>query len=246
MTAVVFALGALAYSYLRTPATASAPIEVIPLAESTTVAAATSAPAATTVATPTADEGTDSSTTADSSDLIIAQIVPEDSEVRFIIDGVLNNAPYTVVGTTDQVAGELAIDPSNPAASQVGVIQVNARTLTIDNEFRNRAIKNRILMTDEYEYITFTPTELVGLLESVEIGQSYSFQIVGDLTIRDVTQQVTFDVTAMPESAERLSGTAQTTIAYADFGLSIPEVPQVASVADDVRLEIDFVAVLTA
>jgi len=57
-----------------------------------------------------------------------------------------------------------------------------------------------------------------------------------------VTREVTFDVTLTPVSETRLEGTATSTIRYADFGLSIPRVPSVASVADEVRLEIDFVA----
>lgn len=120
---------------------------------------------------------------------------------------------------------------------------MNARTLTTDNDFRNRAIKNRILSTDQYEFITFTPTQITGLPATGAVGETYSFQIVGDLTIRDVTKAVTFDVTATPLSETRLQGTAQTTIRYADWGIVIPQVRQVASVSDDVRLELDFVAV---
>jgi polyisoprenoid-binding protein YceI len=147
-----------------------------------------------------------------------------------------------VIGTTDQVAGEMSVDPGNPANTKVGVIQVNARTLVTDSDFRNRAIKNAILETDTYEFITFTPTAITGLPETGAVGQSYTFQIVGDLTIRDVTNQVTFDVTANPVSDARLEGTATTTILYKDFGITIPSVPSVASVEDDVRLELDFVA----
>ncbi|HSH79411.1 MAG TPA: YceI family protein [Herpetosiphonaceae bacterium] len=74
------------------------------------------------------------------------------------------------------------------------------------------------------------------------MGQAYTFQIVGDLTIRDVTKEVTFDVSATAQSESRLEGTARTTILYADYGISIPSVPQVASVGDEVKIEIDFVA----
>ena len=42
------------------------------------------------------------------------------------------------------------------------------------------------------------------------------FQIVGDLTIRDVTRQATFEATVTPTSPDRLEGTATTTIRYAD------------------------------
>jgi polyisoprenoid-binding protein YceI len=173
---------------------------------------------------------------------VVFEILQSDSEARFIIDEVLNGAPKTVVGATDQVAGEIAIYPDDPASSVIGPILVNARTLSTDNDFRNRAIKNRILSTDDYEFVTFTPNEITGLPERVSVGESFTFQIVGDLNVRDVTREVTFDAAVTPISEKELEGTATTIILYADFGLSIPEAPAVASVDDEVRLEIDFVA----
>ena len=98
------------------------------------------------------------------------------------------------------MAGQIAIDPANPAATQLGQIVVNARTLATDNEFRNRALRNQILDTNTYEFVTFQPTELVGLPDAATVGQPFSFQVVGDLTIKDVTQPVTFDVTVTPVS----------------------------------------------
>jgi polyisoprenoid-binding protein YceI len=231
---LILIFASLAYFTFRAPEQASSPIAAIP------VASATAQP--TTATTSTAAAGTSDATAATGS-AIVAQIVQSESQARFVIDEVLNNAPKTVIGTTDQVAGEIVVDPQDPSKTQVGTIQINARTLATDSEFRDRAIKNQILSTDQYELITFTPTEIVGLPENGTAGQSYSFQIVGDLTIRDVTKQVTFEVTATPASETRLEGTAQTTIAYADWGITIPQVRQVASVSDQVRLEIDFVAV---
>ena len=180
---------------------------------------------------------------AESSGPIVARIVQEESEARFMIDEVLNNAPKTVVGITDQVAGELEVDPADPSKSRVGIIQVNTRELTTDSGMRNRAIANRILQTAQYEFVTFTPQQLVGLPTQGAVGQSYSFQIVGDLAIRDVTRETTFDVTVTPVSESRLEGIASATIRHADFGITIPQVRQVASVSEEVRLEIDFVAV---
>lgn len=221
---IALMVGVVAYTVFKTPAEASAPISAIPLAQG-----ATTAP------------GADGATTP--ADAVVLQIAQAESEARFVIDEVLNGTPKTVVGTTDQVAGEIAVDPEDLAQTQVGVIQVNARDLTTDNDFRNRAIKNQILQTDQYEYITFTPIEIIGLPPDGAIGQPYSFQIVGDLTIRGVTQRVAFDVTAQATSDSRIEGTATATINYADYGITIPRVPQVASVADQVRLELDFVAV---
>ncbi len=253
---VALILAVVGYSVFRTPQEASSPIQAIPIAptgaaatQSTAVPAATAAteataaPAATAAAEATAAPEATAATgdTAAGSPLIF-EIVQAESQARFLIDEVLRGAPVTVVGTTDQVAGQIAIDPSNLAAAQVGTIQVNARTLATDNDFRNRAIKNAILQTDQFEYVTFKPTSITGLPSSVQANQAFTFQMAGELTVRDITKPVTFDVTVTPVSETELKGTAKTSLLHRDLGLSIPDSPSVDTVADEVRLELDFVA----
>jgi polyisoprenoid-binding protein YceI len=186
--------------------------------------------------------GTNESGEAATASSIIFEIVPAESEARFNIDEVLRGTPTTVVGATDQVAGQFAVNPNDLSTTQVGIIQVNVRTLATDNQFRNRAIKNRILLTDDYEFITFTPQEVIGLPETGTVGEPYTFQIVGDLTITDVAQQKTFEVTATAVSDTRIEATATTAFLYTDFELFIPDAPAVDTVDDEVRLEIEFVA----
>jgi polyisoprenoid-binding protein YceI len=173
---------------------------------------------------------------------ITFEIIPAGSEARFIIDEVLRGAPKTVVGATDQVAGQLALDPNDLSNAQVGVVRVNARTLATDNDFRNRAIKNQILRTNDFEFVTFTPTQVVGLPETGTVGETYTFQVVGDLTITNVTKQVTFDVEAVATSETQIEGIATTAFPYTDFELFIPDAPAVDTVDDEVRLELEFVA----
>jgi polyisoprenoid-binding protein YceI len=103
-------------------------------------------------------------------------------------------------------------------------------------------LQNQILQTDQHEYITFVPKQMIGLPDSAATGQSFTFQMVGDLTIRGTTKETTFDVAVTPTADNQLQGTASTTIRYADFGVSIPKVPAVAGVADEVGLRLDFVA----
>ena len=251
---IIVVVGTTAYLYLKPTESASQPIEAIPLVLESSVQedieteAATptdvgadnengSEEAATTTASTTSEVATsrESATT-------LFEIVPEESEVRFVIDEVLNGTPTTVVGTTDQVAGQLAIDTANVGNTQIGVIQINARTLATDSDMRNRAISNRILYTDDYEYITFTPTAVTGLPERVDVGDVLTFQVTGDLTIREVTQRVTFDMQVTAVAENRLEGSATATIAYADFDISIPNVPSVTDVSDTVSLQIDFAA----
>lgn len=264
--------GVVAYNLFKTPEQASAPIQAQPLAQvtaqttngevqattgsaPTVTTAAQSTPTTATVATAVtestattatvASAPTESATTTNAGAPVgatVLQIVQSESQARFVIDEVLNNAPKTVIGTTDQVAGEIAIDAQNPSNSKVGVIQVNARTLVTDSQFRDRAIKNAILQTNEYEFVTFTPSAITGLPTTGAVGQSYTFQMSGDLTIRNVTKPITFDVTVTPESETRIKGTATASIKYADYSITIPQVRQVASVDENVRLEIDFVA----
>jgi polyisoprenoid-binding protein YceI len=246
----------LAFTVFRPPEAASGPISAIPLATSAAepTQAATSAPteAATSVptmvATEAATQAATSAPTAVATEAApvaanqIFEIVPGESEARFLIDEVLRGADVTVVGTTDQVAGQIGLDPNAPQSAQVGVIQVNARDLATDSEFRDRAIKNAILLTNEHEFVTFTPTAIEGLPETVTVGQPFSFQINGDLSIAGSTQAVVFEVTVTPMSDTEISGTAVTTVLYRDFGLNIPDSPAVDTVADEVRIELDFIA----
>lgn len=261
---VVVAVAAGAFTVFRSPEEASAPIEAVPLVVETTapVAAATTVPEPTATseaqppAEPTAEatvaevQPTDEPATpepveeqATTSEPVVFEIVPAESQARFVIDEVLRGAPKTVIGATDQVSGQLAVDPANPSTAQVGTILVNARTLATDAGGRDRALKNWILQTNEYEFVTFEPVEVIDMPDSVAVGEPFSFQLAGNLTVKDLTVPVTFDVTVTPVSEQRLEGLATLTIPYRDLNVSIPDSPSVDTVADELTLELEFVAV---
>lgn len=164
------------------------------------------------------------------------------SEVRFTLDEDLRGVRTTVIGVTNQVAGELALDLNDLSTAQVGTILINARTLVTDNDFRNRAMQNQILETGAYEFISFAPTAVTGLPASVSVGESVTFTIEGDLTIREITQPVVFMVTATAVSQTQISGTATATVSRDTYDLRIPSVPSVANVDDAVVLTIEFTA----
>jgi len=175
----------------------------------------------------------------------VFNILAEESEARFIASEVLNGAPKMVVGVTSNVEGTVTANYAN--ASSAGVdLTVDLSTLTTDNNFRNGAIRDRILQTqqEDFRYAQFTSTRISGLPDTITVGETYTFQLTGDLTIHGVTRSETFDVTATAVSDMRIEGTATLSdIAYADYGVAILRLPeQVASVADIVTLEIDFAA----
>jgi polyisoprenoid-binding protein YceI len=214
------AVGAGAYAYLRPPAAASGELAVVPL---TTMSL-------------------DDQTQTDTASTLYA-IQSGASQATFTIDEVLRGSPKTVVGTTSDVSGQVALDAFDASSAQVGTILIDARTLQTDDTSRTRVLDNQILDTNDYEFISLTPTSLSGLPDAVNVGQPFTFQLTGDLTIRNTTRPVTFDVTATLGTDRTLTGTATSTIEYSDWGITIPDVPFVASVGDQVVLGLNFDAV---
>ena len=236
---------------LQEPEAASGPIEAIPLATQSagvapaateaveaTQPAADPAPTEAAADEPTVETPTDAPATA----ARVFTIDSAASEVRFQLDEDLRGTRTTVVGMTDQVAGQLSLNLADLSQTEVGVIQINARTLQTDNNFRNRAIQNEILDTGAFEFITFTPTGVEGLPAGVAVGEVVTFTLVGDLTIRDITLPATFTVEATAVSDTQITGSATAIVNRADFDLQIPSVPSVANVEEDVELYIDFTA----
>jgi polyisoprenoid-binding protein YceI len=170
-------------------------------------------------------------------------INPEESQASFSIFEELRGQPVTVVGVTNDVAGEISVDLSDLSSAQVSPIVIQAGTLVTDADRRNQAIRNFVLQTGNFPEIIFTPTSVSGLSGSGAPGETYTFQINGDLTIRDITQPETFDVEVQVVSENQLSGVATSVIPLVDYNLQIPDVPFVANVGDEVPLEFRFVAI---
>ena len=173
------------------------------------------------------------------------KIVSAESGASFTLEEDLRGVRTTVIGSTSEVGGSIMVDLANPAASAIGTIVINARTLETDNSFRNRALRSQILRSaqDEHEFIIFEPRELSNWsADSVAVGDSVTFNVAGDLTVAGVTRSVTFAATVTLISETQISGSAIVNLLHADFGLVIPDVRSVANVTDDVDLKLDFVA----
>ncbi len=65
------------------------------------------------------------------------------------------------------------------------------------------------------------------------------FQIAGDLTIRDVTRPVVWDVAANVDG-QNVNGTARYEFRFGEWNILVPSVARVASIAEPILLEIDF------
>ena len=178
----------------------------------------------------------------ESTEFVTFQFDSSATEARFVIGEILGGAPNTVIGVNDQVSGEISISASNPAASQIGAIQIEAASFVTDSALRNRAINQFVLQSGIYPIITFAPTSIIGIPGDVSPGAILTLQIAGDLTIREITQPVSFEATINVVNESEIQGTATATISRSDFDLIIPSVPRVAGVDEQLVLELEFVA----
>ena len=179
------------------------------------------------------------------SEAIEFKLVAAESQASFTLEEDLRGVRTTVVGSTSEVGGSIMVDLANPSASTIGAIVINARTLETDNSFRNRALRSRILYSaqDENEFIVFDPQTLSNFsADAIAVGETISFDVIGDLTVSGVTRSVTFTAEVTLVSETEISGSATVNLLHGDFGLVIPDVPSVANVTDDVTLRLDFVA----
>jgi polyisoprenoid-binding protein YceI len=168
------------------------------------------------------------------------------STVRFEIDEVLNGNPTHVVGITDQVVGQVRIDPADLSSAEFSDIVVNARTLTTGTDRRDRAIRGPVILdsgSDANELVTLAITSVDSLPGAASAGETVEFTITGDLTIKGNTHPVTFDATVSLIDATTLEGTATAEVTRDMFEIGIPSVPNVADVTNEVLLGIEFVAV---
>lgn len=233
-----------------TTTTTAEPVAAV--ATDTAVVAATATPAliATTVSTDTAatspEAATASTTTSDATTASVQLFTIDQSQstARFTLNEELLGSPKTVVGATNLVSGAITIDPTDITKSTISPIQIDARGIATDSERRDGAIRRFVLgsNSDENRYIVFTPTAITGFPTAVAVGDTFELQVTGDLTISGVTKAETFVTSVTVTSETQITGLATVQVLRSDYNLTIPSVPSVANVTDEVLLELQFVA----
>jgi len=169
-------------------------------------------------------------------------MVPEQSSVTYSIGEILlqeDNQLATVVGKTNRIQGQFKLNYSDPSASQFGFFVVNIGSLNSSQPERDQALQEEWLEWARYPLGSFAVKEVRNFPADAEPGQPIEFQLVGAMTIKETTREVTWDVIARLDG-ERLRGTATTFVALADFNMSPPGLPGVLKVVDGVTVTVDF------
>lgn len=146
-----------------------------------------------------------------------------------------------VVGTTQGVTGEIQLNFDNPDLVEAAQFTVDMAGLTTDQDRRDEWLGEHAIESILFPQATFTTSSVSGLPASVNEGDEVDFQLSGDLTVRDVTNNVTFDVTAVL-SGNSIQGTATLPIKMTDFGIDPPDFANTLTVADDFVIEVELTA----
>jgi polyisoprenoid-binding protein YceI len=168
-------------------------------------------------------------------------VAPDGNEARYRVREQLLHVdlPSDAVGITHAVTGTIVLDATGQLVPAGSRITVDVRPLQSDRSYRDRYVQGRLLETSTYPNVAFAPRTTSGFPAAIPASGDFSFSVTGDLTVRNATHSVTWDVTARAVPGG-YTGSASTKFTFADFGLSKPSVPVVLSVADTIKLEYDF------
>ena len=179
-------------------------------------------------------------------------IVPQESTASYLVDeeflgGALDKLGIAagaadVVGSTQQIEGQLQLNLDDlSAALGDNRFTVQMTTLSTGEDRRDSWIRENGPRFNDYPEASFVATAIDGAPATYTEGESVNFRLIGDLTVRDVTQQVTFDVNASL-AGDTLTGTAVAQLKMSNFGIEPPNFANTLTVADDFGIEVQFVA----
>jgi polyisoprenoid-binding protein YceI len=179
-------------------------------------------------------------------------VVPAESSAAYVVDeeflaGALaklgiDAGLQKITGSTNEVTGELQLkldDPQNALVS--GEFTVNLPSLKTDQDRRDSWIRDNALESNRFPVAKFVATSINNAPASYTDGAEVTFQLLGDLTVRDITQPVTFAVTATL-TGDTIKGVATTAMKISNFGFDPPNFANTLTVADDFTIQVELTA----
>lgn len=172
--------------------------------------------------------------------------VTDGSEAVYRINEQLarRDLPNDAVGKTSDIEGQIVFSEDGTVDAERSKITVGVRSLKSDSDRRDSYIQRNSLESNQYPEVTIAVMEIRGLSWPLPTSGEATFEMVGDLTIRDQTDTVTWETTATFTEGE-VQGLARTVVTFEQYGMTKPRVAIVLSVVDEIRLEISFVATVS-
>ncbi len=173
---------------------------------------------------------------------VVIRFSPE-TEARYRVQEQLArlNLPNDAVGVTNAIEGMITFNAEGKVVPEDSKITIDVSTLKSDSDRRDDFIQKDGLQTKQFPMIDFVIKETPGLTWPLPDSGDGLFKLVGDLTIRDVTKEITWSVSGT-FTADRVQGLAETNFTFSDFEMNKPSKRFILSVDDLIRLELAFVA----
>ena len=152
-------------------------------------------------------------------------------------------APSDAELTTNSIQGQLILGADTKPV-EGSKIMVDLRTLKSDKTQRDNFIRMNTLQSDQFPLAVYVVTGVDGWTGPLTEGKSSTFKLLGNMTIHGVTKPVTFDTTATMTGGT-ITGTASTSFAFEDFGMTPPNV-SIVKANDLIKLDMNMVATKAA
>ena len=164
-------------------------------------------------------------------DTSIGEFSYEDSTGTFVgfrVDEELASiGSTTAVGRTPVVTGSITIEGETVTAVTV---EADMSAITTNDSRRDRPVQSA-LNTAEFPTAVFTLTEPIDLGPDPDSGNPISTTAVGELTVKGITQPVQIALEAQLVD-DTVVVVGSTEIVFADYDVSVPQVPIVLSAED--------------
>jgi polyisoprenoid-binding protein YceI len=166
---------------------------------------------------------------------------PTGSSARYRVREQLvgHDFPNDAVGETKSLTGAIAFDSSGRVIPQSSKFVVDAGTFVSDKDRRDGFVRGRLLEAEQYPSIVLVPTDVRGVSLPLPTSGSRPIEMTGDLTVRGVTRPTIWKGSAQFKDGQ-VTGSASTAFTFNDIRMEQPRVSVLLSVADTIRLEIDF------
>ena len=144
--------------------------------------------------------------------------ITDESTLGYRVSEVLGGVDTEGAGRTNQVTGTLTIEGTSATAAE---FTVDMASVTSDESRRDGQFRTRIMSTDEFPTSTFVLTAPIDFGGVPAEGESITATATGDLTLRGVTNPVTFEVTAQL-SGGKIGVLGSIPIAFSDYEIPDP------------------------
>ncbi len=181
------------------------------------------------------------------------KLTPAEGETVYRIDPTKSSLSYKVqeqfagkstssaTGTTNGIAGDIALDPSDLGAARVGKVVVNLEQLHSDNNLRDARLRLDYLESHEHPLATFEVDEVSGLDGKLVEGKAQDLELTGDLTVKGITKPAAFTGTASLDDGA-LTAKVATKAKLSDFDAGPINIAGMVSTSDEATLTLKLTA----